>query len=274
MSEQIQMDRIDVGGIRIAYRRAGMGPPLVLLHGGPSDSREWHYQLEGLSDEFAVVAWDVPGCGQSADPPEHFLHTRDYADCLVAFIEALGLRQPHVLGLSFGSGLALELYRWYPTIPRSLVLASAYAGWAGSLPAEVAEQRKQRMLQLFDGPPDQFAREFIPTLLRDSAPAELVDEVTTILSEIHPAGQRALFRAGFAEHDLRDVLPRIEVPTLLLYGDRDVRSPLKVAEEMHAQIPGSRLVVMPGVGHACDLEAPERFNAEVRGFLRSLPVDP
>ena len=128
MSEQIQMDRIDVGGIRIAYRRAGMGPPLVLLHGGPSDSREWHYQLEGLSDEFAVVAWDMPGCGQSADPPEHFLHTRDFADCLVAFIEALGLRQPHVLGLSFGSGLALELYRWYPTIPRSLVLASAYAG--------------------------------------------------------------------------------------------------------------------------------------------------
>ena len=98
--------------------------------------------------------------------------------------------------------------------------------------------------------------------------------MTTILCEIHPAGQRALFRAGFAEHDLRDVLPRIEVPTLLLYGDRDVRSPLKVAEEMHAQIPGSRLVVMPGVGHACDLEAPERFNAEVRGFLRSLPVDP
>jgi len=45
MSDQIQMDRIDVGGIRIAYRRAGMGPPLVLLHGGPSDSREWHYHL-------------------------------------------------------------------------------------------------------------------------------------------------------------------------------------------------------------------------------------
>src|SRR5207253_125917 len=147
-------------------------------------------------------------------------------------------------------------------------------GWAGSLPAEVAEQRKQRMLRLFDGPPDQFAREFIPTLLRDSAPAELVDEVTTILSEIHPAGQRALFRAGFAEHDLRDMLPRIEVPTLLLYGDRDVRSPLKVAEEMHAQIPGSRLVVMPGVGHACDLEAPERFNAEVRGSFGPCPSTP
>jgi pimeloyl-ACP methyl ester carboxylesterase len=274
MSDQVPMDLIDVGGIGIAYRRAGKGPPLVLLHGGPSDSREWRHQLQGLSDEFAVVAWDMPGCGQSADPPENFLHTRDYADCLAAFIEALGLKQPNVLGLSFGSGLALELYRWYPKIPRSLILASAYAGWAGSLPAEVVEERKQRLLRLFDGPPDEFARVFIPTLLSDSAPAELVEEMTTILSEIHPAGQRALFRAGFAEHDLREVLPRINVPTLLLYGDLDVRSPLKVAEEMHAHIPGSRLVVMPGVGHACDLEAPERFNAEVRSFLRSLPSDP
>jgi len=265
------LDEVVVDGVRIAYRRAGQGPPLLLLHGGPSDSREWRHQLQGLSDEFTVVAWDMPGCGQSADPPVHFLHTRDYADCLAAFIEALALDQPNVLGLSFGSGLALELYRWHTKIPRSLILASAYAGWAGSLPPEVAERRKQRMLQLLDGPGEQFAREFIPTLVTDSTPAELVAELTTILTEIHPAGQRALFRAGFAEHDLRDVLPQISVPTLLIYGDRDVRSPRNVAEEMHARIPGSRLVFMPGVGHASDMEAPDLFNAEVRAFLRSPP---
>jgi len=60
------------------------------------------------------------------------------------------------------------------------------------------------------------------------------------------------------------------VPTLLLYGDKDVRSPLHIAEALHARIPGSRLVVMAGVGHVSDMEAPERFNAEVRGFLRSV----
>lgn len=263
------MEQIEVGGLRIAYRRTGMGPPLVLLHGGPLDSREWRHQLDGLSDDFTVVAWDMPGCGQSADPPEHF-RTRDYADTLAAFIEALGLKQPHLLGLSFGSGLALELYQWHPTIPRTLILASAYAGWAGSLPPEVAEQRKQQMLRLIELPPEQFAREFIPTLLTDSAPTELVNEVRAILSDFHPAGQRALVRAGFAEHDLRDVLPRIDVPTLLLYGDKDVRSPLNVAEEMHARIPRSRLVVIPGVGHMSDMEAAERFNAEVRSFLKSV----
>ena len=57
--------------------------------------------------------------------------------------------------------------------------------------------------------------------------------------------------------------------TLLLYGDEDVRAPLEVAEHIQAGIPGSRLVVIPGVGHLCNLEAPERFNEEVRDFLRS-----
>ena len=147
------MDEIEVGGPRIAYRRAGVGPPLVLLHGGPSDSREWRRQLDGLADDFTVVAWDMPRFGGSADPPEHF-RTRDYADCLAAFIEVLGLKQPHLLGLSFGSGLALELYRWHSTIPRTLILASADAGWAGSLPPDVVEQRKQHMLRLIDLQPD------------------------------------------------------------------------------------------------------------------------
>ena len=87
-----------------------------------------------------VVAWDVPGCGRSSDPPENF-HLSDYADCLAAVIDQLNLERPHILGLSFGGGIALEFYRAYPEIPESLILASAYAGWAGSLPPETVEDR-------------------------------------------------------------------------------------------------------------------------------------
>jgi len=264
------MDYVKVDGLQTAYRRRGHGPPLILLHGGPLDGREWRRQVEGLSDEFDVVAWDMPGCGGSSDPPEHF-RTRDYADCLAAFIGALHLGRPHVVGLSFGSGLALELYRWHPTIVRTLILASAYAGWAGSLPPEVVEQRKQQMLNRVVLPGDQFAKEWIPTLLTESAAEDVVDELSTILSEFHPAGQLALLNAGFAEHDVRDVLPRIEVPTLLLYGEKDVRSPRDVGEEMHARIAGSKLVFISGVGHMIDMEAPDQFNSEVRDFLRAVP---
>jgi pimeloyl-ACP methyl ester carboxylesterase len=64
------------------------------------------------------------------------------------------------------------------------------------------------------------------------------------------------------------VLPHINVPTLLVYGDKDVRAPLTVAEDLHAAISGSTLVVLPDTGHACNLEAPEAFNGAVRSFLR------
>ena len=73
---------------------------------------------------------------------------------------------------------------------------------------------------------------------------------------------------AFAEADLRDVLPRIEVPTLLLHGEADERSSPAVVEALHAAIPDSTLVVLRGVGHQCNIEAAERFNTEVRSFVR------
>jgi pimeloyl-ACP methyl ester carboxylesterase len=260
------MDTVDAGGHRIAYERKGEGPPLVLLHGYVGDGRMWRSQLDDLSDEFTVVAWDAPGYGGSSDPPEDF-RLSDFADCLAAFVDALGLERPHVAGLSFGGGLALELYHRHPSLPRTLVLASAYAGWAGSLPAEVVEQRLQQALRLADLPPDRLVAELVPTMLTDSAPPELVEEFATSMREFHPAGLRANSRA-FAEADLRDVLPTIDVPTLLLYGDKDVRAPSNVAHDLHARIPGSRLVVISGAGHVCSIDAAERFNSEVRAFLR------
>jgi pimeloyl-ACP methyl ester carboxylesterase len=75
-----------------------------------------------------------------------------------------------------------------------------------------------------------------------------------------------------ADADLRDVLPSVAVPTLLLYGAEDVRAPRPVAEAMHRAVPGSRLVLVPGVGHDVALEAPDAFDAEVRRFLRSVPT--
>ncbi|HEX3271423.1 MAG TPA: alpha/beta hydrolase [Ktedonobacterales bacterium] len=262
------MDTALVGDLEIAYERTGKGPALLLLHGGASDHREWRRQIDALSDEFTVVAWDAPGCGQSSDPPEIF-RLPDYADCLAGFIAALGLERPHVLGLSFGGGLALELYRRHPTLPRSLILASAYAGWAGFLPAEVVEQRLRQVLSEAALPADQWVSGWLPGLLSANAPAGATEELIAIISSAHPAGMRVMARS-FAEADLRDVLEYIAVPTLVLYGSADQRVPLSVAEGLHASIPGSRLVVMPGVGHQSNMDAPDLFNLEVRSFLRPL----
>ena len=263
------MDRIEVGGLTIAFERVGHGPALVLLHGGLSDRREWRAQLDGLADAFTVFAWDAPGCGGSDEPPATF-RMDDYARVLAQFVEAIGAKAPTVLGLSWGSTLALELYRLRPDIPRALILAAAYAGWAGSLPPDVITERLEDALRDLALPPEDVALRFLPTLFTERASTAMREEAMQVMREARPSGVRPMVFA-MAEADLRPVLPTIQVPTLLLYGEEDERSPLTVAEEMHDAIPTSTLVVLPEVGHQSNIETPERFNAAVRSFVADLP---
>jgi pimeloyl-ACP methyl ester carboxylesterase len=128
------MDMVEVDGLQVAYERVGSGPALMLLHGYVGDGpTTWRRQLDGLSDDFTVVAWDAPGAGRSSDPPEQF-GLDGYADCLAGFLEKLSLATAYVAGLSFGGILALALQRRHFARSSALILASAYAGWAGSLP--------------------------------------------------------------------------------------------------------------------------------------------
>lgn len=260
-----------VSGLRIAYRRGGSGPPLVLLHGGMEDSRVWTRQLDGLADEYTVFAWDAPGCGRSTDVPETW-RLSDFADALAAWLRAVDADHPHILGLSWGSSVALEFYRRHSDAPASLVLASAYAGWAGSLPPEEVAARHASILAAADLPREELLDGW-PGVFSTAASPELIAEVMSIAIDssglLHPGGYRAIAHS-MAEADLRDVLPQIRLPTLLLYGELDERSPLHVAEDLRAQIPNSELVVIPGVGHLANVEAPDAFNSQVRRFLRSV----
>jgi pimeloyl-ACP methyl ester carboxylesterase len=133
------------------------------------------------------------------------------------------------------------------------------------LPAEVAEQRLQQALVLADLSPDEFVGALLPTMFSDATPPEVVDAFGATMLAFHPAGFRAMARAS--AEDLRGVPAHVKVPTLLVYGDKDVRAPLSVAEDLHAAISGSKLAVLPGAGHVCNIEAPEQFNRAVRNFL-------
>lgn len=261
------MEQVEIEGLRIAYERAGEGPPLLLLQGFVGDARStWRRQIDDLSDDFTVVAWDVPGAGRSSDPPESF-RLPDYADCLAGFVDALDLGPVHMVGLSFGGAVALEFYWRYSATVMSLVLAGAYAGWSGSLPLEVAEQRLVQCLQASQLPPTEFSATMLPTMF-STLTTNGVDTFAASLTQFHPAGFRAMALACAA--DLRDVLHQVQVPTLLLYGDHDVRAPLSVGQALRAAIPNSELVIMPGVGHVSSVEAADRFNLEIRQFLRRL----
>ena len=107
-------------------------------------------------------------------------------------------------------------------------------------------------------------------LFSPTAPQALIDEVLDISSDFHPAALAALAQS-FAETDLRAVLPTIDVPTLVLHGEADTRSPLSVGRALHAAIPGAELAVLAGIGHVSNVQAPQAFNAAVRRFLRSVP---
>lgn len=260
------MERIEFQGLEIAFQQAGDGPLVVLCHGGLSDSREWRRQIEALAPDFTVVTWDAPGCGSSADPPEESFRMPDYARCLAAVIESTGRVPAHVGGLSFGGTVALALYAIRPDLVKSLILISAYAGWAGSLPSDVVAARLEAALAESDDPPTEIAQRWLPTLLTDKAPAEMTEELVEIMSELHPVGFRTMVRS-MAETDLRRVLPTVAVPTLLLYGDSDVRSPLAVAKELAAEIPEKTFVVIPGVGHQLNVETADRCNVALQQFL-------
>ena len=263
---------VEVGGLRIAYRRTGSGAPLIVLHGILSDSRAWIPQLAGLAGELDVIAWDAPGAGGSDDPPDDY-GADGYANALAGLMDRLGVDSPHILGLSWGGILAQEFYARHPERVRSLILADTYAGWRGSLPAEVSEARLAQVLREIEQPIEDWASDWLPGLLSDAAPESLREEVYELMLDYHPAGYRAMMLA-LGRSDTREVLPGIAVPTLLVWGDHDARSPVPVAEALHAAIPGAELVVIPGAGHESNLEAPQAFNEAVLRFCSAAPDAP
>jgi pimeloyl-ACP methyl ester carboxylesterase len=267
---------VDVNGVRIAYRRAGEGRPLVLLHGAVSDSRVWRRELEAFCDEFTVVAWDAPGCGQSSDAPESFRFD-DYVRCLGGLLTALALRRPHVVGHSWGSTLALAYALaahagHIAPAPASLILVGGYAGWAGSLPRAEVERR----VAFASNVADQLERDassWQPRSMRglfsERMEPEQATELADIMREIRPAATRSMAFA-LADADLRAELGAIEVPTLILSGDADERSPVPAANALHDAIAGSAFVLLPGLGHECLLEDPPTCQAAIRTFLATV----
>jgi pimeloyl-ACP methyl ester carboxylesterase len=262
------MLRAEVGGLSIAYERAGDGPALILLHGFTHDSRVWRQQLDSLSDEFTVIAWDAPGAGQSPDPPEPF-EIGDWADCLAGLLDAAGVQRAHILGLSWGGLLAQEFYRCHPTRVRSLVLADTYAGWKGSLPEPIPEERLAACLRDSLLPPSEFVPRYLPGMFSESPTQEVRDELAGIMADFHPIGFR-LMATALAHADTRDLLPNIKAPTLLVWGDSDARSPMTVAHQLLAAVPAARLTAIAGAGHISNLEAPAQFDAAVRDFCLSV----
>jgi hypothetical protein len=148
----------------------------------------------------------------------------DYANCLAALIEALALGPAHVAGLSWGGTVVQELYRHHPGLVATLILVDTYAGWKGSLPEDEVRARVAGARQMLAAPAEEFDPT-LPGLFAGDPPAEFVPLLAEMAAAVRPESfAREL--SLMTETDLRDLLPRIAVPTLLIWGELDARSPL------------------------------------------------
>lgn len=260
------MEIVRANGVEIAYERVGNGPLLVFVHGAGEDGRVWLPQLAALADEFTVVSWDEPGAGRSSDVPANF-GLADYARCLAALIDELALGPAQVAGRSWGGTVVQELYRHHPQLVATLILIDTYAGWKGSLSEEEVRARVAGVRRILAAPTGRFDST-LPGLFAGDPPAKFSSLLEEIAADVRRESMHTALRV-MAAADQRDLLSRVAVPTLLIWGESDTRSPLSVARQFEQAIDGAKLVVLPGAGHMSNLEQPEQFNTAVREFCRA-----
>jgi pimeloyl-ACP methyl ester carboxylesterase len=261
-----------VRGIEMSYDdTGGSGAALVLLHGFPLDRSMWRGQAEALGREFRVVAPDFRGSGETplgvGDVTMETL-----AEDMAALLDELNLGRVVLGGLSMGGYVAFEFFRKFPERVRALVLADTRPQADTEEGRRAREENARRALKEGMAP---IVESMLPKILsagtREGG-GGVLERVRAMMLGMNPQGAAAALRAMAVRRDQTDLLPSINVPTLVIVGEEDSITPPEVAGAMNAKIEGSRLVVVEGAGHLSNVEQPEEFDRALVEFLRALPA--
>ena len=246
---------VDLPDGRLHYLEGGVGEPLILLHSVGWSAHEFGWAAQALCERYRVIAWDMPGHGDSDAAPGHATLER-HADTLAALLDALAIDRAHLLGVSIGGLLIVAFNDRHPGRARSLAIVEAGfqpdAGWAANWPLVEAS----------------FA---IPALPREAVAPRFRALDDTVFQRWNidrgKAGGRAMVGAMWALRAYRyeAALKAIATPTLLLYGDK---SPVAACIPMlQGAIPGAELKILGDCGHFPMIDDPQAFNAAVLDFL-------
>lgn len=238
---------------------AGDGPLVVFLHGIGGNRRSWDAQVAFFSRRFTAVAWDARGYGDS-DDYDGPLDFRDFSADLLRVLQYFQVEQVHLVGLSMGGRIARSFALAHPDRVRSLVLANTSPGFDALPPDKVAAFVEQRRNL------DSVAQ--AKRLLGPNAHPEAFERLVGSLRGVHRESYLKTVEASVAQ-DVAAPIERIAVPTLVIGSTEDPLYPVDMARAMAKRIPGARLVELPG-GHVSNLEQPERFNAAVLEFLKTV----
>lgn len=256
---------IEFDGTRVSYRSAGSGPAIVFLHGLLGNADSWAWQFHTLSTRYRVIAWDAPGYADSSPAPQDL---DAFAGRLHAFLEALGLEKPALVGNSMGGTVAARLASLTPASVGKLVLSCSHAGYGDPADAPPTDKLRDRIRTLREEGGDKYGRSRAPAMLASPANAFTLDLAARIAAQTRPEG---LFDATrmlqFA--DLRPHYAKIAAPTLVIFGERDPVVRPEMSAELRQLTPFAEHVTIPDTGHAPYLEDPESFGEVIEAFLTS-----
>jgi pimeloyl-ACP methyl ester carboxylesterase len=237
------------------------GVPVLLLHGYSDSWRSFEPVLPHLPSSLRVFALTQRGHGDAGRPDGGY-RTQDYVADIAAFADALGLTSLFVVGHSMGATHAQRFAIDHPGRVRGLVLAASFTSYRDN--PGIAELR-ERVRGMTDPVSPAFVREFQEGTVARPVPAAFLDTVVRESLKMPARVWRDTF-AGFLEDVSAPDLHRIGAPTLLVWGDRDDLVRRLDQDRLLAAIPGSRLLVYEGAGHALHWEEPARFAADVAAF--------
>jgi 3-oxoadipate enol-lactonase len=261
--------KASIHGSIIAYEDVGQGEPVLLLHGFPLDHHMWDEQITVLKDNYRVIAPDLRGMGNS-DVPITAISLDQYADDILALLDQLEIPTAILGGFSMGGYIAFSLLRKAPKRFKAVVLADTRPE------GEPQEGRKNRLnmaASIYDKGSAAARVAMLPKLLTEQTQKnkpELVDKLTSTMDAMKPEGLIHACIAMAFRKDSVSLLPLIQVPTLLIVGEKDAITPPAVMKKMADQIPQSHFVQIPDAAHLTPLESPDKFNHALLTFLQGL----
>jgi len=265
------MGKATVNGVELNYADKGHGEPIILIHGHPFDHTMWDPQISAFSNNYRVIAPDLRGYGKSNLPDPANTTFEDYATDVLKLADHLGTGKFHLGGLSMGGQIIMEIYRQAPSRVKSLILADTFASLDTP---EAKNARNEGAMRLEKEGMNGYADEVIHKMIKSDHVAsmpEVSGHVLKMMKATSPVAAATAMRSRSRRIDyLNEVLPKVNIPTLIIVGRQDEFTPVPKAEEMEQKLQNCKLVIIEDAGHMPNLEHPDEFNQVVLDFLKSM----
>jgi pimeloyl-ACP methyl ester carboxylesterase len=260
---------VNVNGAKVFYKATGSGQPLILIHGYPLSGELFKNNRAALAKNFRVITVDLPGFGGSTTPSRS-ASIENYATTMLAFMDAVKIDKAIVGGMSMGGMTLLQMYKMAPERFKGLIFIDTTADAAA--PAEAGNWRGTAQQAEMMGV-SSLVPALLPRMLTGKSRMEMPNQVEFLGGLVKQASLNGAIggaNALAARPDANPILPTIGVPTLLVFGVEDNVTPIELAMKMQKGIVGSKLVLIPGAGHAATFEKAAAASAAMLDWAKTI----